>query len=217
MREQGAEHFIETQRFGAVAEFGGQGLALPIQLEEHLGLIFENVRLDGFVDEIHGAGFISLELAVQLARPRGDENQRVCAGCARCRAKAPRVRSRPCRASVHRGTRAPLREPAAAPMLQSPSARLEFPGRSRASSADSASKFSSRSSTSKHLIGSERRDIHGQFARGATVTASKVRNRSAISAGGITASAGRNCSADNAMFGARAVCGDCTTVTPPAS
>jgi hypothetical protein len=53
MGEQGAEHLVETQSFGPVIQFDGQGLALPIQLKEYLGLVLENVRLDGLVDEIN--------------------------------------------------------------------------------------------------------------------------------------------------------------------
>ncbi len=45
-----------------------------MQLKEHVGLVLENVRLDRFVDEIHAAGFVSLEYALLLARSRRHEN-----------------------------------------------------------------------------------------------------------------------------------------------
>jgi hypothetical protein len=54
--KQGAEHLIETQCFGSVIEFHRQRLALPVQLKKYLGLVLENMRLDGLVDKIDSTG-----------------------------------------------------------------------------------------------------------------------------------------------------------------
>ncbi len=204
------------QRFGPIIEFGGQGLALPIQFEEHLGLVSEDVRLDGFVDEIHRAGFISFELAVQFARPRGDENQWYVPGALAAAQEFRELESVHVR---HLHIEERKRHIVHQQQFQC------FRARARGQNLDVAARQQRRQRQQilfeiidqQALDGSERRSIHGQSACAGTGAASKVRNSSAISASGKTQSAGRNFSADSTIFGARAVCGDCTTVMPPAS
>src|SRR5271155_1719066 len=76
MRKQGAEHFVQAQRLGALLELLRELLALTVQLEEHVGLVLEYVRLDRLIDEVDGPGLVALEHALRLARACGDENDR---------------------------------------------------------------------------------------------------------------------------------------------
>ena len=52
------------------------GLTLPMQLEEHVGLAPQDVRLDRLVEEVDRAGLVALEHAVLVARAGGDEDDR---------------------------------------------------------------------------------------------------------------------------------------------
>ena len=51
-------------------------LLLPMQLEEHVRLVPQDVRLDRLVEEVDRAGFVALEHAVLVARAGGDEDDR---------------------------------------------------------------------------------------------------------------------------------------------
>ena len=76
VRKQRAEHFVQAQRLGPLLELLSELLALAVELEEHIGLVLENVRLDGLVDEVDGSRFVAFEHALRLAGAGGDENDR---------------------------------------------------------------------------------------------------------------------------------------------
>ena len=53
--EHGGEHLVQPQRLGAVVELARQLLLLPVELEEHVRLVAQDVRLDRLVEEVDGA------------------------------------------------------------------------------------------------------------------------------------------------------------------
>ena len=62
-------------RLQLVALFGDL-LALPIQLEEHLGLAAQDVRLDRLLNEVDGAGLVAAKPALVVGAAGGHENDR---------------------------------------------------------------------------------------------------------------------------------------------
>jgi hypothetical protein len=80
VRKQRAEHLVQAQRLALLFELLSELLALTVELEEHVGLVLENVRLDRLVDEVDRPRLVALEHALRLARARGDENDRDVAG-----------------------------------------------------------------------------------------------------------------------------------------
>jgi hypothetical protein len=73
--ENRREHLVEPQSLGLLPQLSRELLLLAIQPEENGRLVLEDVWLDGLVQEIHGAAFISLEQAmVLIARGGGDED-----------------------------------------------------------------------------------------------------------------------------------------------
>ena len=59
-------------------ELQGQLLFLPIELEEHFGLVTQDVRLDRLVEKIDGAKLVALEGPAPIAGARGDKDDRYC-------------------------------------------------------------------------------------------------------------------------------------------
>ncbi len=76
MPEDGHEHLVQPQSFRAVAQFLGQLQLLAVELEEDARFAAQHVRVDGFVEKVDGAGFVSLEMPVLVTGAGGHEDQR---------------------------------------------------------------------------------------------------------------------------------------------
>ncbi len=74
--EDRGEHFVEAQGLGAFVQFLGELLLLAMELEENVRLVPQHVRVYRLVQEIHRAGFVTLEQPVLVVRAGGDENDR---------------------------------------------------------------------------------------------------------------------------------------------
>ncbi len=70
------EHLVDVQRLGALLQLAGQGVLLPVQVEEHARLVDQHVRVDGLVQEVHRTAFVAHELAPLVVRAGGHEDQR---------------------------------------------------------------------------------------------------------------------------------------------
>ena len=55
------EHLVQAQRLGALAQLVRELLLLAVQLEEHVGLVAQDVRLDRLVEEVDRAAVVALE------------------------------------------------------------------------------------------------------------------------------------------------------------
>jgi len=76
MPENGRKHLIEPQCLGLLLQLARELLFLAIEPKEDLCLALEDVRLDGLIEEVHGAAFVSLEEAVLITRGGRHENDR---------------------------------------------------------------------------------------------------------------------------------------------
>lgn len=70
------EGLLQLQRGRALLELPRQLDFLAVQLEEHLGLVAQDVRLERLVQEIDGSRFVALERAVEVVGACRDQDQR---------------------------------------------------------------------------------------------------------------------------------------------
>ena len=49
------EHLVQAERLGPLLQLLHELLLLPVQLEEHVGLVREDARLDRLVEKVDGA------------------------------------------------------------------------------------------------------------------------------------------------------------------
>ena len=59
--EHRGEHLVEPKRLGPLLQLLQQLLLLAMELEEHVRLVLQDVRLDRLVEEVDRAGVVALE------------------------------------------------------------------------------------------------------------------------------------------------------------